>query len=229
MPDRPDTTDDPDSTEDPTASGDATPADESGPPGTDDDTPADPVERADTPPAAVLDAAERLTRRAREAVDESEATAYRADRDERLAAHDYTVRVREDDTRDVLVVHPDAWVEDGTIRTERIDDIDRGIEIPLSGPGEADDWATVDAHNRELVAAVRETHGETHGENAAALADFMSNHYAKPVESATRAELREFLSEYFPRNAWPTDEQRDVVEKSVRLVFDAADQRCPLD
>jgi hypothetical protein len=193
-----------------------------------DDAPVDQVERDDTPPADVVEAAERLTRRARDAVDDSEAAAYRADRDERLADHDYTARVREDDTRDVLVLHPQAWVEEGTIHTERIDDIDRGIERPLSGPGEADDWETVDDHNRDLVDAVRERHGTVHGDNAAALADFMSNHYAKPIDSATREELREFLDEYFPRNAWPTDEQRAVVEQSVRLVFEAADERCPL-
>jgi hypothetical protein len=221
MPEKPNTTDDPDET--------VSPADRSAAAADDRDTDPDPVERDDTPPAAVVDAAERLTRRARDAVDEAEARAYLTDRDERLAAHDYTARVREDDTRDVLVVHPREWVEGGTIRPERIEAIERGIERPLSGPGETDDWETVEEHNRELVATVRERHGDTHGANAAALADFMGNHYAKPVESATRAELRTFLDDYFVRNAWPTDEQRSVVEKSVRLVFAAAEQDCPLD
>jgi len=187
-----------------------------------------PVDREDTPPAEAVEAAERLTRRAREAHTEAEAHAYRTDRDERLSDHDYVARVREDETRDVLVLHPAEWVDEGTVRPERVEDVDRGIEIPLSGPGETADWEVVEAHNRELVEAVREAHGDVHGDNAAALADFMGNHYAKPVESATRGELEEFFEEYYPRNAWPTDEQRAVVEKSVELVFDAAGERCPL-
>jgi hypothetical protein len=213
----------PDETPDPTDSG--TPPR----PGTDGDAgETDPLDRADTPPEAVVEEAERLTRLAREATVDAETRAYREDRDGLLDDHDYTARVRADETRDVLVLHPQEWVGDGAIRTDRIEDIDRGIEVPLSGSGEADEWAVIDDHNRELVAAVREAHGDVHGDNAAALADFIGNHYAKPVESATRPELEEFIGDYFPRNAWPTDEQRAVVEKSVRLVFDAADERCPL-
>jgi len=183
----------------------------------------------DTPPEEIVDEAERLTRLAREAVDDAEAAAYRENRDGLLAEYDYTARVREDETRDVLVVHPAEWVEDGTVYPSRIDDVDRGIEIPLSGPGEADDWAEIDAHNRDLVEAVRDEHGEVHGENAQALADFAGNHYAKPVDTLTKAELTEFLTDYFRRNAWPTDEQRTVVEKSVKVTFEAADERCPIE
>jgi len=182
----------------------------------------------DLPPDAVVEEAERLTRLARDAVDESEADAYRTDRAERLAHHDYTARVREDDTRDVLVLHPEEWVEAGEIQTDRIEDIDRGIEIPLSGPGEGDDWAAIDEYNRAIVADVREAYDDVHAANVDALADFMGNHYAKPIHDATAAELREFLAEYYPRNAWPTPEQRVVVEKSVELAFDVADERCPL-
>jgi hypothetical protein len=188
----------------------------------------DPVDRDDTPPAEVVETAERLTRRSRDAHTDAEAEAYRTDRDERLAEHEYTARVREGETRDVLVLHPAEWVDDGTVRPERVDDVGRGIEIPLSGPDDTADWDVVDAHNRELVAAVREARGDVHAENAATLAEFMSNHYVKPVESATREELEEFLGEYYRRNAWPTERQRAVVEKSVEFVFDAADEPCPL-
>ena len=189
----------------------------------------DPLDRTDTPPAEVVDEAERLTRLARDAVVEAEIDAYLTNRDELLATHDYTARVREDETRDVLVVHPAEWVEDGTVQPARIDDVDRGIEIPLSGPGEGDDWELIDDHNREIVEDVRDEYGDTHAANVAALADFAGNHYAKPIDSTTEEELREFLEEYFVRNAWPTDEQRDVVEKSVRVAFDVADERCPLE
>jgi len=183
----------------------------------------------DTPPDEAVDEAERLTRLAREAVDDAEAAAYREHRTDLLAERGYTARVREDETRDVLVLHPEEWVEDGTVYPSRIDDVDRGIEIPLSGPGEGDDWDEIDAHNRDLVEQVRDEHDAVHGDNAAALADFAGNHYAKPVESLTRDELAEFLEEYFPRNAWPTAEQRAVVEKSVVVAFEAADERCPID
>jgi len=182
----------------------------------------------DTPPDAAVEEAERLTRLAREAVDDGAAAAYREDRNSLLASHDYTARVREDETRDVLVVHPEEWKDGDEIRPERIDDLDRGIEVPLSGPGEGDDWTEIDEYNREIVASVRTEYGDVHGDNAAALADFMGNHYAKPIDDATAGELREFLDDYFPRNAWPTDEQRSVVEQSVKNAFDAADERCPL-
>lgn len=159
----------------------------------------------------------------REAVDPNEAAAHRRRRDELLAEHGYTARVRSEDTDDVLVLHPVDWLDDeGTVRIERIDDVEDGIEVPLSGPGDTDDWDATEAHNRSVADRVADRHGEVHGQTAHAFADFMSNHYAKPVERATPAEVREFLEEYFPRNAWPTDEQRAVVEESVDLVRETA-------
>jgi hypothetical protein len=178
-------------------------------------------------PSDVVEEAERLTRLARNVVDEDEAAAYRADRDERVAEHDFRARIREEDARDVLVLHPDEWVKDGTILPDRIEDTDRAVEIPLDGPGDPDDWESVERHNAELVAAVREADGEDHAANVRAFADFMGNHYARPLESATSEEIREFLDNYYPRNAWPTDEQAEVVEQSLRLAFDAAEERVP--
>jgi len=187
----------------------------------------DAIGREDTLSHGVVDEAERLTRLAREAVVDAEREAYLEDRDSLLAKRDYTARVREDDTRDVLVLHPTEWVADDTIRTERIEDVDRGIEVPLSGPGAADDWAEIDTYNRAIVESVRESHGDTHAANVATLADFAGNHYAKPITELAAPELREFREDYFRRNAWPTADQRDVVEKSVELAFDTADERCP--
>jgi hypothetical protein len=187
----------------------------------------DAIGRPDTLPEDVVDEAERVTRLAREATVEAEREAYLDHRTDLLDGHDYTARIREDDTGDVLVLHPVEWVEDGTIRTERIEDVSRGLEVPLSGPGASDNWAEIDAYNRAIVEQVRDAHGETHAENVAALADFAGNHYAKPITELAADELREFAGEYFRRNAWPTDEQRDVVKKSVELAFDAADERCP--
>jgi len=176
-------------------------------------------------PERVADRAEQLTRRAREAVDENEAAAYRADRDERLAEYGYRARIREED--DVLVLYPAEWVEDGVAQLDRIEQLGRAVERTLSGPGDADRWAETEAHNRTLAERVEADHGEVHGANAHALADFMGNHYAKRIERATGDELREFLEEYFPRNAWPSDEQRAVVESSLRYVFERAGREPP--
>jgi len=183
------------------------------------------TEDAELPPG-VVEEAERLTRLARSTPADAEAAAYREDRAQLLADHGFTARVRDDD-RATLVVHPAEWVEDGTVRPERIDDLDRGIERPLEGVGEADEWAEVAAHNDDLAETVGVEHGPVHGANARAFAEFMNNHYAKPAEAATAAEVAEFLTEYYPRNVWPTDDQSAVVEESVRLVFAAADERVP--
>ena len=175
----------------------------------------------DTLPEETRARAEQLTRRARAAVDDREAAAYREQRAELVADHGYTARVREED-RAVLVLYPAEWVEDGTVHPDRIDDIDRGIEIPLEGPGEDAEWEVVATHNCEVADAVRERHGSVHGANADALAEFCNNHYAKPVEKLSPAEREEFLTEYYPRNVWPTDEQKAVVEESVSLAVETA-------
>lgn len=115
----------------------------------------------------------------------------------------------------------------GVIRTDRIADLSRAIEIPLEGTGDPDDWNDVAAHNRALVERVREDHGDVHGDNAAALADFASNHYAKRIEELTDAELREFRTEYFVRNAWPSAEQREAIAESIELISETADRSVP--
>jgi hypothetical protein len=176
-------------------------------------------------PREVRDEAERLTRLARRAVDENEAAAYERDRDERLAAFDYTARVRTDD--DTLVLHPVEWLDGEAARIERIENTDRAVEIPLSGSGDASEWESVERHNTEVVERVRERAGAVHAANARAFADFMSNHYVRRVETATAAELREFLTEYFPRNAWPSDEQRDAVERSLEHIYAVTETETP--
>jgi hypothetical protein len=172
-------------------------------------------------PADVIEEAETLTRRTRRAVDENEATAYREARDELLAKHDFTARIR-DEERAVLVLYPEEWVEDGTVRPELIEDIDRGIERPLEGAGDPDDWETVGEHNDAIAETIADEHGGVHGANARELATFLSNHYAKPIEDATDDELTEFLTDYYKRNVWPSDDQKAVVEESVRLTVERA-------
>ncbi|WP_335999861.1 DUF7108 family protein [Halorientalis halophila] len=184
--------------------------------------PDDAGDAADVPPE-IVDEVERLTRLADDAVDDAEAEAYRERRASLLDEYEYRARVREDDAHDTLVLHPEEWLEDGVARLEAIEDTDRGIERPLGGPGDGEDWEAIDDRNREIAAAVAEAHGTVHGENAAALADFMSNHYAKPIDAATEEELAEFVTDYFRRNAWPSDEQRDLVDRSVELARETAD------
>jgi hypothetical protein len=177
-------------------------------------------------PADVADEAARLTRLAREAVDENEAAAYRRERDEVLAEYGYTARIRAED--DTLVCYPEEWTDEaGTVHPGRIDDVDRGVERSLSGPGEGDDWDAIEAHNRSIAESVAAEYGDPHGATAHALADFAGNHYAKPIEDLTAAELAEFREEYLPRNAWPSDEQRAALDESIRLLFAAADAPVP--
>jgi hypothetical protein len=178
-------------------------------------------------PADVVAEAERLTRLARSASDPAEAAAYERDRDERLADHGYVARVRETD--DTLVCHPAEWVADGTVQFDRIDDTDRAVEVTLSGPG-SDPWDEVEAHNAALVEAVREAAADdaaVHAANARALADFAGNHYAKRVDALTREEVTEFRTEYYPRNAWPSDRQRALLEASLSLVEEFVDAPWP--
>ncbi len=193
----------------------------------DDDATDDPID-GDLP-RGVVDEVERLTRLERTAVDDNEIEAYERRREELLADHDFTSRIRDDDGDDVLVCHPAEWHDEdaGVIRTDRIEDIDRAVEIPLEGTADPDDWDAVDERNRELVAAVREAHGDVHGENAALLADFAGNHYAKPIESLTADELAEFRAEYLVRNAWPSEKQLEVIAESIELVFEAAGESAP--
>lgn len=188
---------------------------------------ADTADTAETTelPENVVDEAERLTRLAREAVDEGEEAAYERHRAELLGDHGFTARIRDED--DVLVLHPGEWVEDGVIRVERIDDTDRAVEIPLSGAGDETDWGAVEEHNAALVEAVAEEHGAVHAANCRAFADFMGNHYVRRVEDATGDMVRTFLEDYYPRNAWPSERQRDVVEQSLDVLFEAADADVP--
>jgi hypothetical protein len=178
-------------------------------------------------PTDATEEAERLTRLAREAVDDDEAAAYRCERAALLADHEFTARVRDGDSGDVLVLHPEEWVVDGMVRPDRIEDTDRAAEIHLEGPGDPDEWDEVRAHNDDIVTQVRADHGDVHGDNAAAFAEFMQNHLARSVETATADDIDTFRSEYFPRNAWPTEEQKAALDRSIELVFEAADARVP--
>lgn len=199
-------------------------------------------------PPDVAEEAARLTRLARDAEERDptsgpyedetldsqpprEADVYRDRRDQLLAHFDYVSRVREEREGGLtLVCYPEEWLdESGVVRLDAELDTTRAVEIPLSGPGEQGDFECAAAANNELVEAVREKYGGDHAANVRSFADFMSNHYARPAESASAAEVWEFLEHYYPRNAWPTDEQAAMVEESLRSAFEARDKGYPLD
>jgi hypothetical protein len=176
-------------------------------------------------PAEITDAAERLTRRARSARTPDVEAGHRERRDALLDEHGYIARVREEDSTVVLVLYPADWLDDeGTVRTDWIEDLDRAVEIQLEGGEDPDDWDAVDTHNRAVVERVHDDHGEDYGANVAAFADFMGNHYAKPIERATEREREEFRTEYYRRNVWPSDDQRALLEESLALAVETAQE-----
>jgi len=175
-------------------------------------------------PADVIAEAERLTRLALAAADDAEAAAYRGRRDDLLADRGYVARERDDDGNATLVCHPAAWLDEtGTVRMDAVDATD-AVERSLEGPGSPERWADVAEHNREVARRVHAEHGGVHGATVTALAAFASNHYAKPIEDLAPAELDKFREEYFERNAWPSERQRDELDASLRHAVAALDE-----
>ncbi|SMO38084.1 DUF7108 domain-containing protein [Halorubrum cibi] len=167
-------------------------------------------------PVEVVDEAERLTRLAREATDPAAAEGYRDRRDELVTSHEYAPRVREED--DTLVLYPEEWMESGTVQLDRIEETDRAVEVSLSGPGDPDRYREVAAYNDAVVDAIAERADDVHAETARSFAAFMSNHYVRAVDDATPEMRTEFREEFFPRNGWPTDEQRSALEESLETI-----------
>lgn len=198
-------------------------------------------------PSAVAEEAARLTQLALDAADRetipvpyqtdvdetaaAEADLYRRRREELLDDYEYTARVREDrEGGATLVCYPEEWLdENGTVRLDDDLDTSRALERSLSGPGAQGDYESAAAENDTLVDAVREAQGDVHAANVRAFANFMENFYARPIDSATEPEVREFLEDYYRRNAWPTDEQAAVVAQSLRYAFELREERYPLD
>ena len=177
------------------------------------------------PPSDVVEEAERLTRLARNAVDEAEAAVYRSERERLISAHAYTARVRDED--ETLVLYPEQWITDGTVQLDQIEDTDRAVEVPLTPqPGES--WAAVEAHNQTIIDRVAADHSEDHVQNVRSFADFMGNHYLQTLDTATAEQIEEFYTEYYPRNAWPSPSQRSLIEESIELAFTAVDKSYPL-
>jgi hypothetical protein len=179
-------------------------------------------------PEQVIEQAERLTRLARRSETAAERATHERERADILAEYGFTARVRATD--DTLVLHPSEWVVDGAVEPTAVENVDRGVEVSLSGPGESTTWPSVERHNAAIVERVRERAVEAsdiHARNARALADFAGNQYAKQIERLTESECREFLEEYFPRNAWPDERQRSLIGRSLELAFAVTDVAPP--
>lgn len=174
-------------------------------------------------PLAVREQAIRLARAEHEA-SETERKKLETERDRLLREYGFSSRIREDDEAVVLVCFPETWLSDGTVDRSAITDIDRAIELPIAGGEDQVSWEHVSRRNERIVETVRQQHGEIHGQNAAAFADFMNNHRAKSIGSATDEDITEFLTEYYQRNAWPTAEQKRTIEESIRITRKAAEK-----
>lgn len=189
------------------------------------------------PPETVIREALRLTRLARrapETTDEtstgaeetlSSAASYRQAREELLEPYGFTARTRTDADSVTLVCYPDEWVSAGTVDLAAVEDTDRAIERQIEGTGTDDEWDAVADHNTQIAEQVAKRYGSPHAETAAAFGTFMANHRVRRIETATAADIREFVTDYFPRNCWPSSDQRSVVNQSVRLSLETARNR----
>ena len=133
-----------------------------------------------------------------------------------LEPYGFVPRIREDDTGPVLICYPADWRQGEEVDVNAIDDIGRAVELPLSGPADAE-WEQIAERNREVVTRVTERYGDIHGANVRAFATFMNNHRARPIGHASDSDVEEFLTEYYPRNVWPRESEAAVVEKSIKL------------
>lgn len=173
---------------------------------------------ADTLPEAVRDRVLAIARQERSAP-ESRRQVLEHRRGALLADHGYASRIRRDEDGAVLVCYPDDWLEAGTVDTDRIEDLDRAIELPLDRGDQDADWAEIAAANEAIADRVNAEHGQVHGANAARFVAFMNDHRGRKVETATEADIEEFLTEYYPRNAWPNDRERAAVESSIEKLL----------
>lgn len=172
---------------------------------------------ADRLPRAIRETAERLARQERRA-DDGDAARLRARREALLGEYGFTSRIRHDENRSVLVCYPSEWIDSGTIDRDAIDDLERAVELPLDAVDDDESWSAIAAENRQLAARIRDLHGPVHGANADAFVAFMNNHRARSVRQTSDEDVEEFLAEYYPRNAWPSESERAVVEESIELL-----------
>jgi hypothetical protein len=133
-----------------------------------------------------------------------------------VLAAGYRWRMRETDS--TLVCVPAAWYTDGVVDPEGVDPA-AAIEIACTSTVAG--YEAVARPNAEIAAAVTAAYGPVHGENAAAVARFMSAHLRRPIATMTDEDRRAF-DEFYRRNVWATDAAAAVVDESVRLTLRVA-------
>jgi hypothetical protein len=129
---------------------------------------------------------------------------------------DYRWRLRETDSTVVCV--PANWFTDGVVDPDKVDP---GEAIEISCAPSATGYDRVASANADVAGSVAAAFGPVHGENAAAVARFMSAHLRRPIATMTEADQREF-TEFYRRNVWPSDEAAMVVDESMRLTLELA-------
>ncbi len=177
-------------------------------------------------PPSVVQTVRAMTRTARFAT-HARPDAIRERRDALLARFGYRARVRADDPVPTLVCYPDAWIEDGLLQPEQLESTDDAVEVPLSSVGSLEEFEAIEAHNQDVAQRVTDHYGALHGKTAAAFGTYMANHHNAPIEAATPSQVDHFRSDYFPRNAWPTDEQVAALDTSLELLFEVANVADP--
>jgi len=154
-----------------------------------------------------VDDAVRLTRVALSGVDGA-----REERDAVAEDRGYEARERDDGT---LVLYPQAWRRpDGTVDLDGFD-ADDAYEIPLEG-GDYDE--AYDA-NDPVLERFESEESDVHASNVRYFVEFCENHHAVAVENATVDHVEEFLGDYYVRNVWASEEEREAVDESLRILF----------
>lgn len=138
-------------------------------------------------------------------------------RDRLVRSHGHRARLRLDDM--VLVLYPEEWVEDGEVRFEEVEDVDRALEVELEPEKE---WGEAHSENKELLSEFGERVEDHHVYNARVFTEFLENHYSISVMDARQEHVNEFLEEFYPRNAWPSRQARVCVDESVEMFLEFA-------
>lgn len=167
---------------------------------------------------STIERARQLTKRARAISDEDAAQRIRAVRDRLLDRWEYRAREREDDTGVYLILYPTAWLGDGGIDVDAIEDIDRAEEVPLERGDKERTWESIHSNNMSVATAIERKYGPVHGKTARDFGTYLSNHHLLRIEEATANEFEDFRTEYFPRNCWPSEEQAALLERSLAFV-----------
>lgn len=135
------------------------------------------------------------------------------DRMEDIAGdHGYRARLRDDD---VLVLHPDDWLDDEGVLHGDVDP-DDALEIHLGDSGGAEEARM---RNDDLLEGFEaDVEDEDVRFNVERFAEYCENHHGVAVDEVTSQQVEEFVDEYYPRNVWPSGSAEEKLESSLRAL-----------